>query len=194
MKNKIISLILNLILFSLFSFQINASEQAWNLAHKGDKTILIRHSLAPGGGDPSGFKIDDCKTQRNLSRKGINQSKKIGKLFKKNKVLVDQVLSSQWCRCKDTAKYAFVKFKIFSALNSTFQSPYDKNEPRQLKEIKKFVDKWDGKGKNLILVTHYSIITAITDAAPSSGEIVVTDKNLKVITTIPTLKKKYNKL
>ena len=94
MKNKIISLILNLILFSLFSFQIYASEQAWNLAQEGDKIILIRHSLAPGGGDPQGFKIDDCKTQRNLSRKGINQSKKIGKLFKKNKVLVDQVLSN----------------------------------------------------------------------------------------------------
>jgi phosphohistidine phosphatase SixA len=129
MKNKIISLILNLILFSLISFQINASEQAWNLAQEGDKIILIRHSLAPGGGDPPGFKIDDCKTQRNLNRKGINQSKKIGKLFKKNKVPVDQVLSSQWCRCKDTAKYAFGNFKEFTALNSTFQSPYNKNEP-----------------------------------------------------------------
>ena len=76
MKNKIISLILNLILFSFFSFQINASEQSWNLAQEGNKIILIRHSLAPGGGDPQGFKIDDCKTQRNLNRKGINQSKK----------------------------------------------------------------------------------------------------------------------
>ena len=103
MKNKIISLILNLILFSLFSFQINASEQAWNLAKEGDKIILIRHSLAPGGGDPPGFKIDDCKTQRNLNKEGINQSKKMGKLFKKNKVPIDLVLSSQWCRCKDTA-------------------------------------------------------------------------------------------
>ena len=111
MKNKIISLILNLILFSLFSFQIYASEQAWSLAQEGDKIILIRHSLAPGVGDPPGFKIDDCDTQRNLNRKGINQSKKIGKLFKKNKVPVDQVLSSQWCRCKDTAKYAFDNFK-----------------------------------------------------------------------------------
>ena len=107
MKNKIISLIFNLIFFSLFSFQINASEQAWNLAQEGNKIILIRHSLAPGGGDPPWFKISECKTQRNLNRKGINQSKKIGKLFKKNKVSVDQVLSSQWCRCKDTAKYAF---------------------------------------------------------------------------------------
>ena len=186
MKNKIISLILNLILFSLISFQINASEQAWNLAQEGDKIILIRHSLAPGGGDPPGFKIDDCKTQRNLNRKGINQSKKIGKLFKKNKVSVDQVLSSQWCRCKDTAKYAFGNFKELTALNSTFQSPYNKNEPKQLKELYNFVKKWEGNGKNLVLVTHYSIITAVTNALPSSGEIVITDKNFEVLGTIQT--------
>ena len=186
MKNKIISLILNLIIFSLFSFQINASEQAWNLAEEGDKIILIRHSLAPGGGDPPGFKIDDCDTQRNLNRKGINQSKKIGKLFKKNKVPIDLVLSSQWCRCKDTAKYAFGNFKEFTALNSTFQSPYNKNEPQQLKELYNFVKKWDGKGKNLVFVTHYSIITAITNAVPSSGEIVITDKNFEVLGTIQT--------
>jgi len=186
MKNKIISLILNLILFSIFSFQINASEQAWNLAQEGDKIILIRHSLAPGGGDPPGFKIDDCKTQRNLNRKGINQSKKIGKLFKKNKVPVDQVLSSQWCRCKDTAKYAFGNFKEFTALNSTFQSPYNKNETKQLKELYNFLKKWDGKGKNLVLVTHYSIITAVTNAVPNSGEIVITDKNFEVLGTIQT--------
>ena len=186
MKNKIISLILNLIILSLFSFQISASEQAWNLAQEGDKIILIRHSLAPGGGDPQGFKIDDCKTQRNLSRKGINQSKKIGKLFKKNKILVDQVLSSQWCRCKDTAKYAFGNFKEFTPLNSTFQFPYNKNEPKQLKELYNFLKKWDGKGKNLVLVTHYSIITAVTNAVPSSGEIVITDKNFEVLGTIQT--------
>ena len=186
MKNKIISLILNLIIFSLFSFQINASEQAWNLAEEGNKIILIRHSLAPGGGDPQGFKIDDCDTQRNLNRKGVNQSKKIGKLFKKNNVPVDQVLSSQWCRCKDTAKYAFGNFKEFTALNSTFQSPYNKNEPKQLKELYNFVKKWDGNGKNLVLVTHYSIITAVTNAVPSSGEIVITDKNFEVLGTIQT--------
>ena len=186
MKNKIISLYLNLILFSLFSFQINASEQTWSLAQEGDKIILIRHSLAPGGGDPSGFKINDCKTQRNLNIEGINQSKNIGKLFKKNKVPVDQVLSSQWCRCKDTAKYAFGNFKEFTPLNSTFQSPYNKNEPKQLKELYNFVKKWDGKGKNLVLVTHYSIITAITNAVPSSGEIVITDKNFQVLVTIQT--------
>ena len=83
MKNKIISLLANLFLSFLFTSQLFASEQAWNLAQEGNKIILIRHSLAPGGGDPVGFKLDDCKTQRNLNKAGINQSKKIGKLFKK---------------------------------------------------------------------------------------------------------------
>ena len=186
MKNKIISLLLKILIFSLFSFHSQSSEQNWKPAQEGNKIILIRHSLAPGGGDPTGFKIDDCKTQRNLNRAGIIQSKKIGKLFKKNKVPIDQVLSSQWCRCKDTAKYAFKSYKEFTALNSTFQSPYNRNETKQLKELYSFVKKWDGKGKNLVLITHYSIITAITNAVPSSGEIVITDKNFKVIDTIKT--------
>ena len=186
MKKKIISLSLNLLLLLLFTLQLNASEQAWNIVQEGNKIILIRHSLAPGGGDPTGFKIGDCKTQRNLNEKGIKQSKKIGKLFKKNKVLVDQVLSSQWCRCKDTAKYAFGNYKEFSALNSTFQSPYNKNEGKQIKELYNFVERWDGKGKNLVLITHYSIITAVTNAVPSSGEIVIVDQHFKVLGTIQT--------
>ena len=177
----ILSFILSLLLFNTHADEIN-----WKPAKDGNKIILIRHSIAPGGGDPVGFKINDCSTQRNLSQQGINQSKKIGELFKKNKVRIDQILSSQWCRCKDTAKYAFKNFKEFSALNSTFQSPYSKNETRQLKEIKSFVKKWDGQGKNLVLVTHYSIITAITNAVPGSGEIVVIDKNFNVLSTIPT--------
>jgi phosphohistidine phosphatase SixA len=186
MKNKIISLSLKILIFFLFSFNSHSSEQNWQIAQEGNKIILIRHSLAPGGGDPEGFKINDCKTQRNLNRAGINQSKKIGKLFKKNKIPIDQVLSSQWCRCKDTARFAFGEYNEFTALNSTFQSSYNKNEAKQLKELYSFVKNWNGKGKNLVLVTHYSIITAVTNAVPSSGEIVITDKNFEVIGTIST--------
>ena len=137
MKNKIISLSLKLFFFFLFTFQINAAEQPWKLAQEGDKIILIRHSLAPGGGDPAGFKVDDCRTQRNLNKTGINQSKKIGKLFKKNKVPIDQVLSSQWCRCKDTAKYAFGKYKTFKGLNSFYDHRFHKFKTKQINELKK---------------------------------------------------------
>ena len=184
MKKQIISLLT--IIFSLISFHTHASEQNWKPAQDGDKIILIRHALAPGRGDPKGFKIDDCKTQRNLDMIGINQSKKIGKLFKENKIKIDQVLSSQWCRCKDTAKYAFGNFKEFSALNSTFSPPYDENEKKQIKELKNFVKNWHGRGKNLVLITHYVVILAMTGETSSSGELIITDKNFKVLSTINT--------
>ena len=185
-KNIVPHVILSIIL-SLLLFNVQANEINWKPIQDGNKIILIRHALAPGGGDPAGFKINDCSTQRNLNQAGIDQSKKIGKLFKKNKVLIDQVLTSQWCRCKDTAKYAFKNYKEFSALNSTFQSSNYKKAEQQIKEIMSFVKNWNGSGENLILITHYVIITAITDAVPRSGEIVITDKNFKVLSTIKTL-------
>ncbi len=171
----------------LFIFlNISSTLADWQPAKEGNKVILIRHSIAPGSGDPSGFQIKDCNTQRNLSKEGIDQSKKIGKLFKINQIKIDQVLSSQWCRCKDTAKYAFNNYKEFSALNSTFQPPHDKNAKKQIKELKDYIKNWNGNGSNLVLVTHYVIITSITDVAPRSGEIVIIDKNFNTLATILT--------
>ena len=172
--------------FLFLILNISSTLADWQPVKEGNKIILIRHSIAPGSGDPFGFQIKDCKTQRNLSKEGIDQSKKIGKLFKINQIKIDQVLSSQWCRCKDTAKYAFKNYKEFSALNSTFQPPYDKNAKKQIKELKDFIQKWNGKGDNLVLVTHYVIITSITDVAPRSGEIVIIDKNFNTLSTILT--------
>ncbi|MBD1172381.1 histidine phosphatase family protein [Pelagibacterales bacterium SAG-MED05] len=185
MTRIIVPLSFFIIFLFLFS-NVHAAQANWKPAKNGDKIILIRHSKAPGFGDPPGFQIKDCKTQRNLSKEGVDQSKKIGRLFKKNKIKIDQVLSSQWCRCKDTAKYAFKNYKEFSALNSTFQSPYDKNAKKQIKELKEYIQKWNGNGSNLVLVTHYVIITAITDVIPRSGEIVIIDKNFNTLSTILT--------
>ena len=97
------------------------------------------------------------------------------------------MLTSQWCRCKDTAKYAFKNYNEFSALNSIFQSPFDKNEDKQLKRIRKYVNNWKGNGKNLVMITHFSIITKITNSTPSSGEIVIVNRNFKILERIPTL-------
>ena len=189
MKGKHTSLNFFFVLLTTFLILFSstyASEVIWKDLSKGNRVILIRHSLAPGGGDPVGFNLQDCKTQRNLSKEGIEQSKRIGEIFKKKNIPIDQVFSSEWCRCKDTAHFAFKKFKTFSALNSTFSAPYMKNQDKQIRDLKEFVNQWDSNNKNLVFITHYSIITAVTDAVPSSGEIVVTDKNFGVIGTIKT--------
>ena len=154
-------------------------------AQDGDKIILIRHAKAPGGGDPEGFKIKDCKTQRNLDEVGINQSKKIGKLFKEKKIKIDQVLSSEWCRCKDTARFAFNNYEIFKGLNSFYQEKFYKYKDEQIKSWKKYISNWNGE-KNLILVTHFVVISEMLNFGTSSGEIVVTDKNLIILGSIDT--------
>jgi|TARA_B110000444_G_scaffold249032_1_gene273637 phosphohistidine phosphatase SixA len=188
MRNNFVPRLTITIILSLF-FSLNLSAEInWEAIQEGNKIILIRHASAPGGGDPVGFKIKDCSTQRNLDQFGIEQSIYIGKLFKKKLIPIDKVLSSQWCRCKDTAKFAFGDYKEFSALNSTFQAPFDKNEEKQLKQIKDYIKNWKGKGKNLVIVTHYSIITKVTNSSPSSGEIIIINKNFDILERISTLK------
>ena len=174
-----------ILFFILFAFDCNAENTVVSLLKEEGKIVFIRHSIAPGGGDPENFSLNDCSTQRNLSKKGIEQSKQIGEFFKKNKVIISKVLSSQWCRCKDTAFHAFGKYEEFFALNSTFQLKFSGNSKKQAEALKNFVKKWDGKG-NIIFVTHYVIILKHTNYAPSSGELVITDKNFNVLSTLRT--------
>jgi|TARA_B110000914_G_C15240616_1_gene343949 phosphohistidine phosphatase SixA len=187
MRNNFVPRLIYSIILSLFFLQNLSAEINWSTLQEGNKIFLIRHALAPGGGDPEGFKLDDCSTQRNLDEAGIEQSKNIGKLIKNKSIPIDSVLTSQWCRCKDTAKYAFKYYKEFSALNSVFQSPFIKNEEKQIKEIRDYIKNWKPKGKNLVMITHYSIITKLTGSAPSSGEIVVVDKNFNILEKVSIL-------
>ena len=49
---------------------------------KSDYVLLMRHALAPGVGDPSGYSLQDCKTQRNLDSKGREQAQRTGQWLK----------------------------------------------------------------------------------------------------------------
>ena len=131
------------------------------------------------------FNLNDCTSQRNLNLEGINQSKKIGLFFNINKIQLDKVLSSEWCRCKDTAKYAFNNYETFNALNSFYDVRFVKNKNKQIRDLKKYINNWDGK-KNLVLVTHFVVISETLNMGASSGEIIITDKNFSVIGSIKT--------
>ena len=150
---------------------------------EGKKLIFIRHAIAPGNGDPNNFDINDCSTQRNLDEKGIEESEKIGLFFKNNKIKIDKVLSSQWCRCKDTAKYAFKNFETFNALNSFYDEKFAANEAKQIKDLKNYIKNWNSD-KNLVLVTHFVVISSILNTGSSSGEIIISDKNFNIIGSI----------
>ena len=154
-----------------------------NQLKDGEKLIFIRHAYAPGNGDPAGFNLNDCSTQRNLSEDGKKQAQRIGEFFNKNKIEIDKVLSSEWCRCKETAKIAFKNYSTNSFLNSFYSSRFSKNKDKQVKAFNNYIKNLESK-KNLILVTHYVFISEILNYGPSSGEIVVSDKNFNIIGNI----------
>ena len=183
---KTFKLFLLIIISLTISNQVLSEDKILESLKEGGKIIFIRHAYAPGGGDPQNFNINDCSTQRNLSDEGINQSKLIGEFFKTNKIKIDKVLSSEWCRCKDTAKFAFNDFETFDALNSFFSAKFAKNEKKQIRDLKKFINKWESS-KNLVLVTHYVVISSMLNVATSSGEIVISNKNYQIIGSIETM-------
>ena len=174
-----------LIIFISLTSPIKAdlNKNLLNQLEEGGKLIFIRHAYAPGGGDPDDFNLNDCSTQRNLNEKGRDQAKYIGEFFKKNKIKIDKVLSSEWCRCKETAEISFKDFSTNSFLNSFYSPKFAKNKQKQIKMLNNYVKKFTSD-KNLILVTHYVLISEVLDYAPSSGEIVVSDKNFNMIGNI----------
>ena len=177
MKYFKIILIFLLFLLNKTSF---ANENIVEILKKGGNIIFIRHAIAPGNGDPQNFDISNCSTQRNLSKEGELQALKIGEFFKKNDIEFTKVLSSEWCRCKDTAKIAFGNYETKNFLNSFYDERFSENKDKQISDFKKFIRNWNKTG-NLVLVTHYVVISEILDLTTSSGEIVITDNNLKFL-------------
>ncbi len=171
--------IIILIILFLFNHKTYAEENIVEILKKNNNIIFIRHSLAPGTGDPENINLQDCKTQRNLNNEGIKQSKKIGNFFKKNNIKAEYIFSSEWCRCKDTAFHAFGNYKTLNALNSFYSKKFYKNKNKQIKNLKKFISNWDNNS-NLILVTHYVVISEILGIAAGSGEIIISNKKYQI--------------
>ena len=148
--------------------------------------VFLRHSIAPGFGDPNNFKIDDCSTQRNLSKNGISQARSIGKFFIENNIEFSEILSSQWCRCKDTIiEMNIGDWKIFPGLNSFFQ-----NFSKKQIVLSLLYDKLNNvKNEELILmVTHQIVISEITKVFPPSGGIVIYNTKKKQAKLIRNIK------
>jgi phosphohistidine phosphatase SixA len=150
-------------------------EKLWSLLQKADGTgyvILFRHALAPGVGDPPNFQLNDCSTQRNLSEEGRRQAVRLGEVIKSRKIPVARVLSSQWCRCRETAQLMDVgKVESFPPLNSFFD---DRTQvDAQTSQVRQFL--WEHRHQTgvTIMISHQVNILALLEVSLYSGEGVV---------------------
>lgn len=160
----------------------------WKRLAAGGHVVLMRHAqTTPGVGDPPGFRLDDCGTQRNLSPAGRADAKAIGAAFARHKVPVGRVLSSRYCRCLDTAKLAFGRVEPAEMVDSNWQQD-DATIARKLATARQYMAAY-GEPGNLVLVTHDVNVRALSGASLAQGEIAVAqarpDGTLRILGTLP---------
>ena len=163
------------------------TRDAWAALVNGGHVALIRHGNAPPGygGDPPGFKIDDCATQRNMDEKGRAQSRAVGKAFRQHGVRVDKFLSSPWCRCLETARLMAI-----GPVESAWAVAASDKSPERLAVLKQMVSGWRGPG-TLVVVTHALTVQALVGIMPGQAETVVlrpklgTEPGVDVVGRIP---------
>lgn len=143
----------------------------WALLRTGGCVLLMRHAQTePGTGDPPGFRLGECGTQRNLSEAGREQARRVGRAVAQQGITLSEVRSSGWCRCIDTAQLAFGAHTVWPAIHSFFQ---DGDGARQTQAVLQAVAGLRAP-RNLVLVTHQVNISALTGDFPAMGEIFLT--------------------
>ncbi len=147
---------------------------AWAALKAGGHVALIRHASTEAGlGDPPGYRLDDCGSQRNLSAQGRAEAKRLGERLRSEGVRIGKVYTSPWCRCRDTAMEAFGKADEWDALASFFDDR--SGGPRLTERVKNRIGTYSTKRPDgtVVMVTHHVNIAALTGLAVGPGEAVV---------------------
>lgn len=163
-----------LIAFVMLAAPAAASEEAaWAALAGGGHVALIRHADAPGVGDPPGFDLGDCSTQRLLNDTGRARAAAVGARLRAAGIGIDRVLSSPWCRCIETAERLAVGPVI---IEPGFSNAFVlRDQEDALAEAgRAIVAGWRGPG-TLLVVTHGENIAALTGVRVASGEMVVVE-------------------
>ena len=145
---------------------------AW-AALRGDGHIaLIRHAAAPGPvGDPFDYKLSDCTTQRNLSEQGRAEARALGARFRMKQVKVGKVVSSQWCRCRQTAELMNIgPVEDAPTFNNAFVLSATRDELTAGARV--IIGAWHGPG-TLVVVTHGENVRLMLGLRPREGEVIV---------------------
>lgn len=162
---------LALVGLAAIAFSAHADETLWRALAGGGYVVMVRHAATePGVGDPAAFKLGDCATQRNLSAAGRADARRLGAEFRRRGIPVMRVLSSEWCRCRDTAQLAFGTSEAWPPINSFFSNRTA--EPAQTRAVHALAGTVK-PGENVVLVTHQVNISAVAGVGVAMGEMVL---------------------
>ena len=140
----------------------------------GGPVLLMRHAQTdPGVGDPPGFVLGRCATQRNLSAAGRAQARAFGAALAAQGLRPTAMRSSRWCRCLHTADEIAQGLGLaaatqpWTALDSFFDDR--RTEPQQTAQLRARLSSMRGPGFEL-WVSHQVNISAFVGAATQMGQ------------------------
>ena len=172
----IFGLLITLLTQSSYANELLIWDKLQGSAPKG-YVLLLRHTLAPGVGDPENFKLNDCATQRNLSEVGRQDAKEVGEWLKRRELKIFRVESSRWCRAKETAELLGLgRVRLNKNLDSLFQDEDALNDPQTANIRKRIISHRNTSGV-LVFVGHFVNIYAAVGVGVESGEGVLVRAN-----------------
>ena len=144
---------------------------AWAALRGDGHVALIRHASAPGpAGDPAGYKLDDCATQRNLSEQGRAEAR-----------LPRRALPHAAGQDRQDRQLSVVPGRQTAELMNigpvedapTFNNAFVLNARRDALTAgaRATIDAWRGPG-TLVVVTHGQNILLMLGFHPREGEII----------------------
>jgi phosphohistidine phosphatase SixA len=151
-----------------------ADEPIWARLRAGGLVVLMRHaSTVAGSGDPPDFRLGDCSTQRNLSDLGRDEARRVGARFRAERVPIEHVYSSPWCRCHETAVLAFGRAEDWEPLGTFFDAP--EREDDNAEHVRKRIATYSRRKMrgNVVMVTHAVNIASLAKRNVGTAEIVV---------------------
>lgn len=173
-----------LALAAVLSWPLGArAASGWDALRGGGVAALIRHARAPGGGDPAGFALGDCATQRNLSAEGRAQARQMGAAFRAADVPVGRVIASRWCRAMETARLAFGEVVEAEPMLDSFFADRAAG-PARTAALRALLGAWEGQPGVLVCVTHQVNITALSGVFPAEGEAVIIGPSSQGLTVL----------
>ena len=134
--------------------------------------LLMRHTQTTAGvGDPPGWRLERCESQRNLDASGVAHAKRIGQWFASNQLRVMAVRNSPWCRARDTARLAFGRHDDWAPISNIFEDR--SGADAQAAAVRQYVHSLP-PGELVVLVSHGVTINHIVGGAGlAMGESVV---------------------
>jgi len=147
---------------------------------KGGLLIFFRHAKTPNYQGADDNNLDNCATQRNLSKEGREQAGEIGKAFQALEIPVGIVRASPLCRTVDTAWLAFGHYERDNNMYLHGTNPAQSEEEAKIwRNIRNIAKILPLPATNTVFISHGTIGEVFGGNYLDEGEAIIVEPDGK---------------